>query len=228
MTKAEVQEAVVTIYLRLNGYFTSGFIVHSDVPWENRTELDVLAIRFPHNAEPVRGVNPDPALEPWDDGIDFIIGEVKSHGQQLQFNRALRESRDSVTTILQWWGHLKPDEVQQLGDSVVAMLAPQPRAAKAPSVQCPREARVRALLFSPEENVRRQNQAWFIPGPPMFAFIWKCFRPDTPRDACATVYDFGRWGRDLEPIVRYFKDEGRQQAGDFKALLIHLGIDPAR
>jgi hypothetical protein len=101
MTKAEVQEAVVTLYLRLNGYFTSGFIVHSDAPGENKTELDVLALRLPHNAEPVRGVDPDPALDPWN-GIDFIVGEVKSHGQQFQFNRALRESRDSVATVLQW------------------------------------------------------------------------------------------------------------------------------
>src|SRR5262249_50793583 len=151
--KAEVQEAVVMLYLRLNGYFTSGFIVHSDVPGENRTELDVLAVRFPRNAEPVRGVDPDPALDPWPDGIDFIVGEVKSHGQQFQFNRALRESRESVATILQWWGHLTPDEVKQCSDPVVAMLAPQPGASKAPSIQCPREARVRALLFSPEENV---------------------------------------------------------------------------
>jgi hypothetical protein len=224
MTRAEAQEAVVTLYLRLNGYFTSGFIVHSDVPGENKTELDVLAVRFPHNAEPVRGVNPDATLDPWDDGIDFIIGEVKSHGQRFQFNRAVRESRDSVATILQWWGHLTAAEVQQFTDSVVAILAPQPGVAQAPTVACPRNARVRAVLFSPEENARRQNQSWFIPGPPMFAFIWKCFRPPVPRDACATVYDFGQWGHDLEPIVRYFKDANRQQPGDFRNLLTHLGV----
>jgi len=224
MTKAEVQEAVVTLYLRLNGYFTSGFIVHSEVPGENKTELDVLALRLPHNAEPVRGVDPDPALEPWDGGVDFIIGEVKSHGQQFQFNQALRESRECVATILQWWGHLTSEEVDRLTDQVVAMLAPHPGAEKAPAIRCPRDARVRAVLFSPEENMRRQNQAWFISGPPMFAFIWKCLRPAAPRDVCATVYDFGRWGRELEPIVRYFKDGGRQEAGSFHDLLNHLGI----
>lgn len=224
MTKAEAQEAVVTLYLRLNGYFTSGFIVHSDVPGENATELDVLALRLPHNAEPVRGIDPDTALDPWDHGIDLIIGEVKSHGQQFQFNRALRDSRESVATALQWWGHLTPEEVKHLTDAVVAILAPLPGATKAPTVECPRDARVRAVLFSPEENLRRQNQSWFIPGPPMFAFIWKCLRPPVPRDACATVYDFGRWGRELEPIVRYFKDANRQQPGDFRELLTHLGI----
>ncbi len=225
MTKAEAQEAFVTLYLRLNGYFTSGFIVHSEIPGENKTELDVLALRLPHNAEPVRGVDPAPELETWDGGIDFIIGEVKSHGQRLQFNEALRKSRDSVATILQWWGHLTPDEVEQLTDPVVAILAPQPGAVKAPTVLCPRNARVRAVLFSPEENARRRNQAWFIHGPPMFAFIWKCLRPATPRVACATAYDFGRWGRELEPIVGYFKDVGRQEPGGLQELLDHLGVD---
>ena len=32
MTTIEAQEAVVTLYLRLNGYFTSGFIVHRMCP----------------------------------------------------------------------------------------------------------------------------------------------------------------------------------------------------
>ena len=58
----------------------------------------------------------------------------------------------------------------------------------------------------------------------MFAFIWKCFRPRVPRDACATVYDFGRWGRLFEPILGSFKDANRQQPGDFRELLTHLGI----
>ena len=62
MTKAEAQEAFVTLYLRLNGYFTSGFIVHSSVPGRNTTELDVLAVRLPHNAEFAREVGGAPEL----------------------------------------------------------------------------------------------------------------------------------------------------------------------
>jgi hypothetical protein len=54
MTKADAQEAVVALYLRLNGYFTTGFIVQSSTPGRVTTELDVLAVRLPHNAEPDR------------------------------------------------------------------------------------------------------------------------------------------------------------------------------
>ena len=105
MTKAEVQETLVALYLRLNGYFTTGFIVQSSTPGRVTTELDVLAVRLPHNTEPDRVIGCARELEPWDSGIDFIIGEVKSHGESLQFNPAIRDPR-AVSTILQWWGHL--------------------------------------------------------------------------------------------------------------------------
>jgi hypothetical protein len=222
MTKAEAQEALVTLYLRLNGYFTSGFIVHSPVFGANQTELDVLAVRFPFNAEPVRDVGVAAELGSWKAGIDFIIGEVKSRGQQLQFNDALRNSREAVSTILRWWGHLSDDECNQLIEPVLEILAPRPSEPSAPTVTCPRHARVRAILFSPERNGRRENQAWFIPGSPIFSFIWQCFRPPQPRPECTTTYDFGRWGRELEPIVRYFKDEARTEPGEFSTLMDYL------
>jgi len=225
MNKAEVQESLVTLYLRLNGYFTSGFIVHSSIPGRNKTELDVLAVRFPLSAEPARDVDVAEELDKWDKGLDFIIGEVKSLGQQLQFNDGLRCSREAVSTILHWWGYFTAEERQALVDPMVTILAPLPGAASAPTVPGPRNARVRAVLFSPERSQRRDNQAWFIPGPPIFAYIWRCFRPSVPRPACATTYDFGRWGRDLEPIVEYFKDEARHEAGEFSDLLTYLGVE---
>ena len=222
MDKAEAQEALVTLYLRLNGYFTSGFIVHSPIHGKNTTELDVLAVRFPFSAETIRGVDSAEELEIRENSIDFIIGEVKSRGQQLQFNDALRNSRESVSTILEWWGYFTEQECKQLIEPVIKILAPNPGAKTASFVECPRCACVRGLLFSPERNTRRDNQPWFLPGPPMFKFIWKCLRPPEPRTECATTYDFGRWGRDLNKIVRYFKDENRNEPGEFSDLMKHL------
>ena len=225
MTTIEAQEAVVTLYLRLNGYFTSGFIVHSDVPGQNAAELDVLAVRLPHNAEPERDVAGAPELDRWDVGIDFIIGEVKSRRQPFQFNDALRQSPQAVASILRWWGHLTEAEVLALRDAVVLALAPSLGATAAPAVVCPRDARVRAILFCPEQvGARRQQQSWFIPGTPMFQYVWNCLRPNAPRAACATVYDYGRWGSDLEHIVRYFKDPARTAPGTFADLAQSLGI----
>lgn len=80
MTKGDVQEALVALYLRLNGYFTTGFIVQSSTSGRVSTELDVLAVRLPHNAEPARVIGGAPELDRWDGGIDFIIGE----GQELR------------------------------------------------------------------------------------------------------------------------------------------------
>lgn len=225
MTRTDAQEAVVTLYLRLNGYFTSGFIVHSDVAGQNRTELDVLAIRLPHNAEPERGVAGAPELDRWGDGIDFIIGEVKSRRQPFQFNEALRASPQAVASVLRWWGHLTEDEVLALRDAVVQALGPSLGATGAPTVACPRQARIRAILFCPEQAAaRRPEQAWFIPGSPLFQYIWTCLRPNAPRDACATVYDYGRWGSDLESIVDYFKDPARDGPGTFADLAERLGV----
>jgi hypothetical protein len=200
----------------------SQVIVHSAEHGDVRTELDVLALRLPNNTEPTRDVGGAPELDRWDRGIDFVIGEVKSRGQRLQFNDGLRNSRQSIKTVLQWWGHLTEDEIDTLIDPVVAILASQPGASAAPTVPCPRDARIRAILFSPETNTRRPERAWFIPGPPMLRYIWQCLRPGKPRSECATVYDFGRWGWELESLVRYFKDPSRHEPGEFRTLAKHL------
>ena len=39
----------------------------------------------------------------------------------------------------------------------------------------------------------------------MFKYLWDCLNPSIPRDQCTTKYDFGLWGHELEPIVRYVK-----------------------
>ncbi len=146
MTKGDVQEALVALYLRLNGYFTTGFIAQSATPGQVTTELDVLAVRLPHNAEPERIIGGAEELNRWDGGLDFIIGEVKSRGQSLQFNDQARTAL-AVSKFLQWWGHLSAEEVAANTPAVQAILQPLPGATVAPTVECPRDARVRAILF---------------------------------------------------------------------------------
>jgi hypothetical protein len=89
---------VVQAYLQINGYFTV-----AEYPIVERTEsgvyrsvtdLDILAVRFPHARQVVPherahggpagpSFSPDPALGPFDDGIDMIIGEVKEGRAEL-------------------------------------------------------------------------------------------------------------------------------------------------
>jgi hypothetical protein len=82
MDKGKVQDLIVTLYLRLNGYFTSGLIVHHPDTGKNITDVDVLAVRFPWHAQPDREVGPAPELKCTPEQIDIIIGEVKSDSSE--------------------------------------------------------------------------------------------------------------------------------------------------
>ena len=77
MTKSDVDEILVQLYLRLNGYFTSGFIVHSDDWGRARTEVDCIAVRHPHYREPERQIEPSEFLGANEGKIDLILCEVK-------------------------------------------------------------------------------------------------------------------------------------------------------
>lgn len=80
-----------------------------------------------------------------------------------------------------------------------------------------------SILFSPEtRNHRRPEQAWFIPGPPIFKYIFDCLHPSEPRETCATNYGAGQWGVGLAPLVAYFKDPARTVPGDFRDLVAHV------
>ena len=83
----------MSLYLRLNGFFVTGFIVHSPLHGQNRVELDALALRLPYNCEPERQIGPDPVLELSEKYTDLAICEVKSKGQQLQFNQDRKSTR---------------------------------------------------------------------------------------------------------------------------------------
>ena len=91
--RSRLQETLLHLYLRLNGFFVTGFIVHSPDhgEWD---EIDAMAIRMRHHCEPDKVITPSAFLD-WEQGcIDLLICEVKSGGQPLKFNEALlRASR---------------------------------------------------------------------------------------------------------------------------------------
>lgn len=215
MDKAEVQEMIATLYLRLNGYFTSGLIVHHKDTGKVTTEVDVLAVRFPWHAQPDRELESDRELNCPAGEIDIIIGEVKSRRQQLQFNCSLRESPEALSRVLQWIGAFEPQEISDLASHICSALTPEALLKPdPPSVQGPRSIRIRGVLFSPECDSRRDNQPWFLPGPPIFDYLWRCLNPKVPRPSSATRYDFGLWGPGLEPLVRYVKQSAKPAGFD--------------
>jgi hypothetical protein len=219
--KSCVQENLLNLYLRLNGYFVSGVIVHSPIIGKATTEVDVLAIRFPHNSEPERLVEPDNALSVSAQDIDLVICEVKSKGQTLQFNKALYGSVDSVKSLLRWAGIHTAIEIEDLAPKVSTMLQPNSTYTDIPCVQGPRRTRIRGLMCCPERDKIHSNQPFFISGSALFEYISKCLCPETPRASCSTKYDYGLWG-EHENIVRYFKGRGFNNQGTIDDLYEYL------
>ena len=222
--KSKAQEDLALLYLRLNGFFVTGFIAHSPIHGHNLTEIDALALRMPHSAEPEREVGPHGLLDLSSNHADLIICEVKSRGEPLRFNAALTEDPRAAAAVLRWSGLFLEDELPELVTRLQAALAPNPlRSAAPPSATGPRGTRVRGLLFAPERDKRYTNQSWFVTGPELFEYVHRCLSPTQPRSECSVSYDFGLWG-DREPIIRYFKDRRGQDAGSMDQLYGVLGI----
>lgn len=89
----------MSLYLRLNGYSVSGFIVHAQKG--ATTEMDVLAVRFPCHQEPEREVQCCKHLAIPSNQIDFIVGEVKGGQGAVNFNARFRENLGAIKTVLQ-------------------------------------------------------------------------------------------------------------------------------
>jgi hypothetical protein len=205
MKASDVQEALLQLYLRLNGYFTTGFVVQAPEWGRNKAQVDALAIRHPFSREPERTVDVSPFLGLSGHVPDVLICEVKSKGMPLQFNRGLR-TIDAVTTVLRWVGLFPEENLRPHAGELLKLMQPGcPAKLAASGMTMNGIARIRPLLCAPERATARSNQPWFLPGSVVFSWITTCFNPPNPRESCATQYDFSSWGPWLEPVVRYFK-----------------------
>ncbi|WP_148045501.1 hypothetical protein [Salinisphaera orenii] len=217
MTKSDVDESLTQLYLRLNGYFTTGFIVHSTEWGQARTEVDCLAVRHPYYSEPERQIGPSEFLGMNQDEVDLILCEVKSDPQMIGFNRALKEDSAALASILRRSG-LFPEKCLT---EVIARLHPllqdeaKEDCAKTGIVEA--NARIRPLLCCPSAT-DRDSQRWCLKGSEILHFLSKCFNPDEPRDSCSSRYNFQQWGRQFEPIVRHIKQNatGASLSGLYK------------
>jgi hypothetical protein len=226
--RSRLQENLLSLYLRLNGYFVTGFIAHSPEWGKNRAEIDALAIRHPLNSEPERVIKPSPYLEVSTEFVDLLLCEVKSKGQQLQFNNTVRELPDALISVIRWSGLFYEQEILKLVDELIPLLQPSDIAKQEiPCVIGPRGTRIRAIICSPERWQKRNNQPWFIHGSEIFNFLHNCFCPEEPRNSCSTQYDFESWGEVYEPIVKYIKskkDVSAIKASMVNELYQYLGI----
>lgn len=224
MNHSDIQETIVSLYLRLNGYFVSGFIAHA--PIGARTEMDVLAVRFPRHNEPEREVPPCGNLLVPPQGADFIIGEVKG-GKKLKFNAGFWNSPDAIESVLRRIGAFDDGEIERLRDLIPAYLHPDHlnQAASFPGLDVNMSdelggarGTLRFVLFTPEQTRLQRHSGPYIFGDDLFNYIWKCFRPESQRPACAVRYNFELWGPQFATMVRYFKDKNRSDCGSIDEL----------
>ena len=208
--KSTIQEQLATLYLRLNGYFTTGYIIHTREK-KIAGELDIIAVRFPLHNQADTDHNSSPFLEV-PSNIDIIIAEVKSLGQPLQFNDCIRqqETLEPQQKILRWTGILREEQINNIAIELNALVQTQENS----KLQTFRktniihtnfgEAVIRPILFSPE-RINMNNADKFINWTELNDFIWLCLCPSEVREECGTRYDFTAWGQGFSEIVQAYK-----------------------
>jgi hypothetical protein len=105
-------EQLALWYLRLNGYLTvPNFILHPDTPGSERTDVDVLGVRFPYSNEIAgRKMETDSNLVRQDKKIDFVIAEVKSGRCDLN-GPWTDEKLENMHYVIKWLGMVPESEV---------------------------------------------------------------------------------------------------------------------
>jgi hypothetical protein len=143
--------ALVKAYLELCGYF-----VLAELPVRGRdkrgyhdvTDIDILAVRFPHEPHPLKGpmaqplhvlLGKDPELGTFEEGLDVIVGEVKESRARL--NPPLRR-RETVAFALRRVGCCPEESVE--GEAERVILDGQREHRMAEGMRC----RVRLLVFA--------------------------------------------------------------------------------
>jgi hypothetical protein len=113
-------EKVAYWYFRLNGFFQiENFVVHPARRGGQRTDADLLAVRFPHRAERLFDdpndimADDEQMLALSGNRIDVVIAEVKTNQPCALNGPWTQEDRQNVHRVLAAIGCLPPDHIEQ-------------------------------------------------------------------------------------------------------------------
>jgi len=105
-------------YLRFNGFLcAANFIVHPDFGGEQRTDVDIIGVRFPHRAELLNNSMKDDKPFCEIDKPYIIIAEVKKRECNLNGPWVLPE-RQNMQRVLRAIGAIPYDEIDQASESI--------------------------------------------------------------------------------------------------------------
>lgn len=210
--KSRLQEKLVRLYLRLNGYFQSGLIIHSPRNGSIRTEIDCIGVRFPFHNQRERQVEFSAKLKIPDSGIDVVIGEVKNFS--IDFNRPLQSDHSEInqtwSQMLRWIGLWAEDELQPIIEALMHSVSnPEPDRTGSfkPVVWNSNfgEVNLRLVFFSIEKPHQNEDLEDFINGNDIIDYIWECLRPELSRSDCSTTYPYTNWNEEFEELVTWIK-----------------------
>lgn len=113
-------EKVAYWYFRLNGFFQiENFVVHPERRGSQRTDADLLAVRFPHRAERLFDDPNDIMADDQNrlvlshDLIDVLIAEVKTNDRCTLNGPWTRNDRQNVHRVLAAIGYLPLGRIEQ-------------------------------------------------------------------------------------------------------------------
>lgn len=222
MRRSDVNEILTQLYFRLNGYFTTGLILHSPEWGQTRTEIDCLAIRHAFHSQAERNVNTDGFLSVEEGQTDLVICEVKSDVELLRFNPPLSNDREALVAALRWAGIFSPRQLDSVADQLRPLLDENTPCETVRAGVAEGSFRVRPLLCCPSHFEIIKGR-WVLLGSEIFGFMQKCFNPAAKRPSCSTRYNFQQWGYPFAQVVKYLKDGGA--ANGLEGLYRNLGAD---
>ncbi|PYR18826.1 MAG: hypothetical protein DMF94_18490 [Acidobacteria bacterium] len=112
MHPRDLPEAVTALYLRLNGFFTSGLVLHSETKGLAKSDIDCLAVWHPFHDQSEREVDTDPFLE-LGARRELLLCEIKSSNAALSFNEPLRTDPTALDSVLRWSGLVPPAQINE-------------------------------------------------------------------------------------------------------------------
>lgn len=223
MKQGHVDEALTALYLRLNGYFTTGLIIHSPTHGQASTDIDCLAVRLPHHRQDDRQVAEAKFLGVEPNLTDLIVCEVKSIPEVLAFNEPVRTSVEVLAGMLRWAGALADEKVQSVAERLQPLLADGVPSDVARKGIVEDGVRVRALLCCPLHSLDEENR-WCLNGEEILRYADECFNPEQARPTCSVRYNFQQWSYPLSQIVVWLKSEKTPRPPTLAALYAHLGV----
>jgi hypothetical protein len=213
--KSLTPEKVAYWYFRLNGFLQiENFVVHPERRGGQRTDADLLAVRFPFRAERLFD-NPDDIMADDERGlalsdelIDIVIAEVKTNQPCTLNGPWTQQDRQNVHRVLAAIGCLPHDQIGAAAANIYRAGFNQSDA-----------LRIRLIAVGrnrSEDLTRDYPEVRQLVWPDMLAFIWERF--ESYRHQKTQVDQWDAEGRKLKRLA----DDHPRSRNDFIATALSL------